>query len=492
MLDWLSSPEDQLRSLDSLKNIKNNIKKYNFNSFVLMGMGGSSNGPRVFQAMLGSDFNNFHIIDTIHPAAIKKLEDKLDLAHTLFIVASKSGSTLEPQLLYKYFYSQLEALGVDEPARHFMAISDPITPLEQESQEQGFLPGPFGDPLIGGRYSALSAFGIMPALLMNIDAELLLKNAQTMAKRCRESELLNNPGAQLGVFLGSNAEEGRNELVFYFSDSLKPLGWWLEQLIAESLGKNNSGILPIIDSNTHINNKKTIVCYINLSGEKITHIHNNIPSFSLELENIYELGAEMFRWQIAVSIAGIILGLNPFDQPDVEKSKIQARAILDQMIKNPDQDFLATPKQKNEESAGLIIYKHSMSKFLAQARDKSYVALLSYLDETRTHGAYLEKLKMSLSNLLKKPVLIQQGPRYLHSTGQFFKGGSNEGCFFLLTGAYITNLPSVYPALGIKDIHLSQALGDARAMTEAGRHIIHIHFKDLSVGFQELLSLIKH
>ena len=475
-----------------LEKIKNNINKYNFKHIVLMGMGGSSNGPRVFQAILAPHSHNFHIIDTIHPTAIKKLEDKLDLAQTLFIVASKSGSTLEPHLLYEYFFGKLKALGLSEPARHFMAITDPTTLLEQESQEQGFLPGPFGNPLIGGRYSALSAFGIMPALLMNIDVELILTNAKLMAQRCRETQLDHNPGARLGIFLGTHAQAGRNELVFYFSPSVKALGWWLEQLIAESLGKNNSGILPIIDSDTHILSEKSIICHINLAGENINNINTNIPSFSIELENIYELGAEMFRWQIAVSIAGIILELNPFDQPDVEKSKIQARAILDQMIKNPAQDVLAINNIISKNSPGLVIYNQDINNFTAKIIHKNYIALLSYLEDTETNKAYEEKLKSDLSKHFNKPVLIQQGPRYLHSTGQFFKGGFNEGCFFLVTGPYSTELPSNYPALGIKDIHLSQALGDARAMAEDGRHILHIHFKDLTVGFQELLSLIKH
>lgn len=481
MLDWLDSPKDQLKSLGILEKIKNNIDKNNFKTIVLLGMGGSSNGPRVFQAILAPKNKTFHVIDTIHPAAIKYLEEKLDLAHTLFIIASKSGSTLEPQLLYRYFCSELEASGVDQPARHFMTITDPTTQLEQESQEQGFLAGPFGNPLIGGRYSALSAFGIMPALLMNIDAKLLLKNAELMAQSCRE-EISNNPGAQLGIYLGTHALSGRNQLVFYFSKSLEPFGWWLEQLIAESLGKNNSGILPLIDSNTYISDEKSMSCLISLDGEDTSEPKNNIPSFKITLKNKYELGSEMFRWQIAVSIAGIILKLNPFDQPDVEKSKKQARAILDQMLKNPTQDFLELKTNKSED----------INKFLAQARDKNYAAILSFLEDNHASKSYLEELKFNLSNLLKKPVLIQEGPRYLHSTGQLFKGGKNDGCFLLLTGPYPTDFPSFYAPLGIKDIHLSQALGDDRAMTDAERLIMHIHFKDMSLGFQELLSLIKH
>ena len=480
MLGWLDSPSKELKKLPELIKIKDSLKKLNFENLVLLGMGGSSIGPKVFKAILAPENSNFYILDSTHPSDIKKIEDKINIAKTLFIVASKSGSTLEPNILYKYFWHELEKLNILEPAKHFMAITDPITHLEQESQEQGFLQGPFGDPDIGGRYSALSAFGLMPALLMNINTKELLERALVMSNNCRDENININLGAQLGLFLAEQVNNNRDQLVFYFSPKIKSFGWWLEQLIAESLGKNNSGIVPIINPDTYINSHKDVSCFISLGDEEITN-NINTPVINIKINNILELGAEMFRWQFATSIIGALLELNPFDQPDVEKSKIQAKNILEEMRKDP-----------NKKLHNNIFDQKEFIEFLTQAQNKSYLAILSYLEDNQENNIYLKNLSNALAYKLKLPVLIQRGPSYLHSTGQLFKGGKNDGCFLLLSNSYPVDLPSFYAGLGFKDINISQALGDNQAMKDAHRQIMHIALKDAPVGFKEIMALIKH
>lgn len=487
MLDWLFAPQEQLQSLPKLVAIKERVLQHNFSAIVLLGMGGSSLAVRVFEQCLSRERKPFFIIDTIHPSAIYRLEQEIDIKNTLFIVASKSGSTLEPNLLYHHFLAELIKAKVKDPYAHFMAITDPISSLEQIAAENGFLEGPFGDPLIGGRYSALSAFGVMPALLMDIDVKSLLQEAIAMSARCQiKTPLKDNPGAQLGAFLGLNAVKGRDLLKFYFSKSLKPLGGWLMQLIAESLGKDNKGIVPIIARDDDESYSSSFMhCFIELSDELgFTSLKKRLneqgsPSLTMALPDRMSIGAHMFKWEIGVSLAGHIMGVNPFDQPDVEKSKLAARAAMDSFGEQNDR----APEASAQEA---------IESLLKTSSSASYCALLSYLDENLENMALLEDLAHKLEKRLKMPVLVQSGPRYLHSTGQLFKGGKNDGCFLMLTGSYEHDFPSDIKGLTFKDIHLSQALGDQEAMTSAKRKIWRSFMPDATRGIGELLSILEH
>lgn len=488
MLDWLNAPEVGLHSLPQLEVLKDKIQQRNFSAIALLGMGGSSLAARVFKQCLASSSGRpFFIVDTIHPSAIWRLEEQIDIKSTLFIVASKSGSTLEPNLLYHHFVTRLLEEGISDAASHFMAITDPVSSLEQRAAENGFLQGPFGSPLIGGRYSALSAFGLMPALLMDIDAKRLLLAARDMSELCRiEFPLPDNPGAMLGAFLGLNAIKGRDQLRLYFSERLKPLGGWLEQLIAESLGKNGQGITPILrDAPVDLESRSSMHCFIELDGElafnsaKKRLSDDKTPYHTIRLANTYDIAAEMFRWEIGTSVAGTVIGVNPFDQPDVEKSKDAARAIMN----NWDS------MKQNIASADPIFYDHHvMESLIETAPSAKYCAILSYLDESHENLQVLSALAQKLQRALAMPVLVQTGPRYLHSTGQLFKGGANEGCFLMITGPYSHDFPSDILGLSFKDIHLSQALGDQEAMNKAQRKLWRLDLKNIQADIQALIT----
>ncbi len=501
MMDWLDEPREILSQIEEWKKRVAELKN-DFTTVVLLGMGGSSLAVKVFQEILGTKSSlNFFVLDTIHPDAIEKIEDNIDLRRSLFIVASKSGSTLEPNLLYRHFWQSLEKQG-EEPAQHFIAITDPETSLAKEALEKNFLVLAKGNAWIGGRYSALSIFGILPAFFLGIDAELLLKRAVVMANNCGPSiPEEHNPAFLLGLFLGTNAILGRDQLAFHFSKSLQPFGMWLEQLIAESLGKDEGGIVPLIDGSAeYLAFPKAMHCIIELADEPIDaklkeKIKNSGLSYvQLDLASRDDLGAEMFRWEVAVSLAATLLKSNPFDQPDVEKSKQGASKIL-ALMKNGQFSF---PKHPCYSSESLEIFDEGsdketiniLARFFSAIKKGDYCAVLSYLDENEENSALLKAFKQQIVQRAV-PTLLQSGPRYLHSTGQLFKGGKNNGHFILITGPYAKKIMS-QGGLIFGDIHLSQALGDYQAMLDQKRHILHIHLKDISMGFRELLALSKH
>lgn len=503
MLDWLDEPREMLAALEQHLKLCQELKKNSWSTIVLLGMGGSSLAVKVFQEILAPSLaTKFVVLDTIHPSAIKRVEKNLEILSTLFIVASKSGSTSEPNLLYRYFLEKLNKAKIANPFSHFVAITDPATSLAKEAEDKNFLALIHGKPFIGGRYSALSPFGIVPALLMDIDGQKLLSKAVTMAYDCGPTiSPEHNPGVLLGLFLGVNALKGHDQLIFHFSPQLKPLGLWLEQLIAESLGKDQNGIVPIVESRMeHIALPQAMHCVVELATDPIAAVtkealkNANVATIYLEMASQDTLGAEMFRWQVAVSIAGTVLKLNPFDQPDVEKSKKSAASILKQMS---EKKFVG-PKSPCFSSPALDIYAPGSDKetinilasFFSSIKKGDYCAILSYLDETDKNLSLLQLLVNQISQR-SVPTLLESGPRYLHSVGQLFKGGKNNGHFILITGSYeddvISNL-----GISFKDIHLSQAFGDYQAMLDEERHILHIHLKDITVGFRELLALSKH
>jgi len=460
MFDWLHEPTRMLDNLFELEQTASKITSKNFKFIVLLGMGGSSLAAKVFAGCSRLDTKSltvpqFFIIDTIHPSAITRLEKTIELAHTLFIVASKSGSTLEPNILYQYFYSRLKADGQSQPGKHFLAITDPSSPLLQKAKDLDFMPGPQGVAGIGGRYSALSPFGILPALVMGLDTHKLLESAAAMAHDCGPTLNDNtNPGAKLAVFLASNVLTGQYILHLHCSPSLASLGAWLEQLIAESLGKNSTGIVPIIDG--YSRQKLSMHCYIELSHEPISgeRLANNM---SFTLDNFYDLGQEMFRWQMAISLAAIILKVNPFDQPDVERSK--ALAQKRQVISTQAPSLSTT-----------------ISEFLSAHQQADYCVLLSYLDENPENQALLKSVCDGI-NQKGLSCLIQAGPRYLHSTGQLWKGGANKGSFIIITGEYQDHVK--LGNLDFSEAHKNQAMNDYQTMIDCGRSVLHIHLKNI-------------
>jgi glucose-6-phosphate isomerase len=477
---WLNEPRRISEDFAKLSAIKAKIYKKNFSAIVLLGMGGSSLSSRLFY-----DFflppKRFFIVDTIHPNNLIRLLEKIKLKETLFIVATKSGNTLEVDLLYKYFLQLLINNNIEDPYAQFLAITDPVSPLEQEAQEKGFLAAAYGQPKIGGRFSALSVFGLLPALLMDIDANALATEAEKMAKSCSsEKAPLDNPGLSLGLFLASRALAQQENLYLHLSPTLASFGPWLEQIIAESLGKDNLGIVPILvhEKSRPFPGMHIFIEWQNECGARIA----KDADFHFRVSNKYQIAQEIFRWQFAVSIAATLLRVDPFNQPDVEESKRKTRALLQKAL--ADSQFSHAPLV-HETKAMQIYSSEPVAEFFKHKA--KYIAILSYLDETPETWQRLKAFAHDIETKTLCPVLIQKGPRYLHSTGQLFKGGPKDAQFIFLTGPYQNDLE--VEKLSLSHVHLSQALGDFAAMKERALKILHMHCFELANALSAFIKL---
>ena len=413
-LGWLDEPQRMLEQLDDILAFANDVVSAGaIDDFVVLGMGGSSLAPEVLRLTFGAD--RFHALDTTHPKAIRALESKIDPERTLFLSASKSGTTLETRSHTAYFL---------ERGGQFAAITDPGSDLERFAQERGFLRVFHGEPTIGGRYSALSPFGIVPAVLMGIDATRLLERAEEMQEACRLAD--GNPGLELGLRLGGAASVGLTS----FADSF---GLWMEQLVAESTGKLGKGIVPAPD-------------------DPRAELHEDVA-----LPSPYELGQEFFRWEFAVAVAGSMLGINPFDQPDVQAAKDKTNEVLAQG------DVELDPEG-------------SLDELLAQARDGDYVCIQAFVDPARVDDAQALVDRARESDHV---VTHGFGPRYLHSTGQFHKGGPNTGLFLQVVDDPGDELPIPGSPYGFRRLIAAQAEGDFEALRERGRRIVRVRLEDV-------------
>lgn len=487
-LAWLNEPTLLLSTRSELDTIHAAIKKHNFSSVVLLGMGGSSLSPMVFLAMFAYD-EPVYILDSIHPSTLARLTAQIDITSTLFIVASKSGTTLEPMLLYRIFLQRLISANVDDPYAHFMAITDPITALEQEASENGFLRGPFGKPGIGGRFSGLSVFGLLPALLMNIDIDQLLNRAMSMVRDTGPSiPARDNPAALLAAFFGAAAQELRDKIIFHLSPSLATLGLWLEQLLAESLGKSNMGLVPFSGEHNTIDLDSTMHVFVAINNEDAVFneaqaLPFDVPAYFITAHDRYDVAALMFLFQMATALFASIDKINPFNQPEVEDGK---RAIKDVLTRlEHGEDVLAATRTDDQAT----VYDE-VRAFIKAFRKGDYGAILAFVDETDAHRESLEKLQRHLEKKTAFPFMLQFGPRYLHSTGQLFKGGRNNGHFLVITTDYTDDIFSVANNLSLSQIHLGQALGDIKALEQKGRHTTHVRLSKHSTNFDELLAFI--
>jgi Phosphoglucose isomerase len=424
-LGWLDEPARIQERLPDILAFAAEARQA-FDAYVLLGMGGSSLAPEVLRRWSGSA--DFHVLDTTHPAEVRRLSEALDLGRTLFVVASKSGTTLETRCHLDYFWEQTGGRG-----EAFAAITDPGSELEGLARERGFRGLFHGEPSIGGRYSALSAFGIVPAALAGADVEELLAGAAKMAERCRTAE---SPGAALGLRLGAAWEEGRDKVVF---ENPHGFGLWLEQLLAESTGKHGKGLVPAPENDPDGRDRQAA---------------------ELALED--GLGAEFFRWELAVATAGAILGINPFDQPNVQEAKVRTLDVLS------GHDGGLTP----DTAAGDM----DVDSLLAEAAPPAYVAIQAFIDPGREEA---------LAPLVERAratgcvVTVGLGPRYLHSTGQLHKGGPPSGRFVQVVDDPGAELPIPGREFGFRRLIHAQAEGDLAALRERGRPIVRVRLEDL-------------
>ena len=481
-LGWLDCLKVTRKSFSEIKSFVDEVQKEGFTDALLMGMGGSSLAPEVFRLTFGVEkgFLDLHVLDSTHPEAILEYEKKLDPYKTLYIVSTKSGGTVETMSLMKYFFTSVsKKFGKDRASKHFIAITDPGSGLEETAKKLNFRKIFLNDPDIGGRFSALSLFGIVPAALIGVDIEKLFNEASKMESESIHISVEKNSGAMLGVILGSHAASGVDKVTLITSPKIQYLGGWLEQLIAESTGKNGKGILPVdLEPSTSVNNysKDRIFVYIKLVGddsfdEKVSQIKSaGFPLIEIEMKNIYQLGAEFFKWEFATAVAGYIIGVQPFDQPNVESAKIIARDMVKVFQEKGKLPELST--MNNE---------INLSSFLSDLKSgKNYVTIQAYLKPDDKTWQQLQQLRLKILQKYKVATTLGYGPRFLHSTGQLHKGDGGNGYFIQFISEIEKDVPIPDEAgkdsssISFGTLIKAQALGDRQALIDNNRKVLTI------------------
>jgi transaldolase/glucose-6-phosphate isomerase len=517
-LGWLSVVDEQLKEIASLKKLAAEIKKAKFRHAVLLGMGGSSLCVEVLRLTFGKfgGYPELHVLDSTDPAQVKAVEKKLDLKKTLCIVSSKSGSTLEPNIFKQYFYERIrQKVGDKEVGSHFIAVTDPGSKMEQVARDGGFRHIFAGVPSIGGRYSALSHFGTVPGASMGLDLLKFLKITQKMVKACGPAAAPEkNPGVILGTILGVAANQGRDKITIFTSPGISDLGAWLEQLIAESTGKVGKGIIPVdrekIGKPSVYGNDR-VFAYLRLAKENnramdaaVTALEKaGHPVVRIVLGTKFDLGQEFFRWEIATATAGSIIGINTFNQPDVEASKIETRKLTG--------EYEATGKLPSEapffEDQGLKLFADQknaailknnstladvLRAHLGRIGAGDYFALLGYIQMNDAHEKSLQVIRHQVRDAKKSATCLGFGPRFLHSTGQAYKGGPNSGVFLQLTCDDAADIPVPGQKFTFGIVKAAQARGDFAVLSDRDRRALRIHLsKNVKGDLAKLAKAVK-
>ena len=525
-LGWLDITGEQLAGAAKLNDLANEVKSAGFSDILLLGMGGSSLCPEVLALTYPQTpgFPRLHILDSTDPAQIRSVDKKVNLATTLFIVSSKSGSTLEPNIYKQYFFERVQqTVGADQAGSHFIAITDPGSKLQQVAERDHFRNIFYGLPSIGGRYSALSNFGMVPAAAIGLDTGRFLQRTKEMVEACKPSvPVEQNPGVMLGLIMGSAAKLGRDKITIITSPGIADLGAWLEQLIAESTGKLGKGIIPVdreaLDAPVVYGNDR-IFAYLRLETapdpaqdakvaalEKAGH-----PVVRIAVSDIYSLGQEFFRWEIATAVAGSILGIDAFNQPDVEASKI----VTKQLTSEYESKGSLPAEKPIVEEAGIKLFtdeknaadlakaaaagassdgplKNYLRAHLARLGAGDYFALLGYVEMNAEHESLLQSLRMTVRDRKHVATCLGFGPRFLHSTGQAYKGGPNSGVFLQITcdDAHDLPVPGQNYTFGI--VKAAQARGDFQVLADRKRRALRVHLgSDVKAGLTKLAALVK-
>jgi len=499
-LGWLTIVEEEAGRLKELKAISEDIRRQQFTHAVLLGMGGSSLGPEVLAETFGVQKGSpqLLVLDSTDPAQVRTVEAKADLAKTLFIVSSKSGGTLEPNVLKDYFFDRTKANVGDRVGDHFIAITDPDSSLEKQARHDGFRHIAHGKPSIGGRYSVLSPFGLVPAAIMGLDLDRLIETASLMVHSCgAHVPPADNPGVVLGVAMGEAAKAGYDKLTIIASPGIADFGAWLEQLVAESTGKHGRGIVPVdlepLGAAGAYDNDRFFV-YLRLASRPDTAQDKAIdaiaaaghPVVRIDVADDYAIGQEFFRFEIAIAAAGAVIGINPFDQPDVEASKQQTRHLtaayetsgsLRQERSFFEADGISLyADERNAEALGR---QSSLAGYLIahlkRAKGADYVALLAFIERNKQHLSTLQHIRTMIRDRKKVATCLGFGPRFLHSTGQAYKGGPNSGVFLQITcdPAADVAIPRRKYSFGV--VEAAQARGDFQVLVLRERRALRIH-----------------
>ncbi|MBC7899698.1 MAG: bifunctional transaldolase/phosoglucose isomerase, partial [Saprospiraceae bacterium] len=499
-LGWLDVVSVELSDLQKYRDLRQDIETAGFSDILLMGMGGSSLCPEVLAMTFGKE--NFHILDSTVPAHIQAIESKIDLKKTLFIVASKSGSTLEPNCFKQYFFDRVsQAVGAEHAGKQFIAITDPGSKMQKVAEKDNFRHIFYGNPEIGGRFSALSAFGLTAASAMGLDVEKFLNNAGEMVSLCKSTNRAENPGAILGEILAVCHRDGRDKLTIFTSPEIHDLGTWLEQLIAESTGKNGVSIIPVdretMQAADAYGNDRVFV-HFTVKGTEIDEDviadlkdieDSGHPVISIELENIYSIGKEFFRWEFATAVTGSIMGINPFNQPDVESAKIEARKITDEYESTgslPDEMpffeengiSLFSSDAYAKELTDVIDEKtlaNYLEAHLWNLEENDYFAILAYVQMNAENEQTLQELRSQVLMEYGVATCLGFGPRFLHSTGQAYKGGANNGVFLQITSDDETDMPVPGQKYTFGVVKAAQARGDFQVLLGRERRALRVH-----------------
>jgi transaldolase/glucose-6-phosphate isomerase len=520
-IGWISIIDDQLSHLQPLRALREEIRREGFDHVLLLGMGGSSLCPEVLKETFGTipGWPELHVLDSTDPAQVAALADRVDSGKSLFIVSSKSGSTLEPNIFKAYFFEKVTRItGASLAGVRFIAVTDPGSHLEIEAREDRFRRIFSGVASIGGRYSALSNFGMVPAAVMGLDVERLLNGADHMLRQCSPGVPAgNNPGLILGTILGLGARAGVDKLTLVASPGLHDLGAWLEQLVAESTGKEGKGIIPVDrerPGSLEAYGDDRLFAYLRL--EEAPDPDQDVfiaaleragkPVVTIPVETKYDLAGEFVRWEVATAIAGAILGINPFNQPDVEASKVATRALTDKYQKlgtlpseapvfeasglklftDPDNWRALTEAVGASPTLDAILKAH-----LGRLTKGDYFAVLGYLPMTAAHEEALQQLRHRVRDIKRVATCLGFGPRFLHSTGQAYKGGPNTGVFLQVTcdDAKDVAVPGQRYTFGI--VKAAQARGDFQVLADRKRRALRVHLgADVAAGLKTLNAAV--
>ena len=518
-LGWLNVVDAELKDAGRLESLAAEIKRAGFTDAVLLGMGGSSLGPEVLAQTFdaGAGFPRLHVLDSTDPAQIRHLDNSIEIARTLFIVSSKSGSTLEPNIFKQYFWERAKsALGEAQAAQHFIAITDPGSSLEKLAQVEKFRAICHGLPSIGGRYSVLSDFGMVPAAATGIAVRPFLQHTAEMMRSCAASAPpLENPGVILGAILGTAARLGRDKLTVIASPGIASLGAWLEQLLAESTGKLGRGIIPV-DAEPMgapaVYGNDRLFAYVRLAGDPDSEHEQGVaaleaagqPVVRIAVSDKMQLGQEFFRWEMATAVAGSILGINPFDQPDVEAQKIKTRELTTAYEKSgelpPEGPFFtadgialyADPQNASALKPQMTSLAAVLKAHLARVHAGDYIALLAYIERNAAHTEALQRLRRMIRDRSRAATCVGFGPRFLHSTGQAYKGGPNTGVFLQITADDAEDLPVPGQRYTFGIVKAAQARGDLGVLAERGRRLLRVHLPaDIENGLKTLSKAVE-
>ena len=496
-LGWLSLPETTPEMLDEYVSFADEVKKEGISRVVLLGMGGSSLAPEVFQKTFGNEegFPELTVLDSTHPEAVLALDKTLDPNQTLFVVSSKSGTTLETLSLFRYFWNRMSNV-TQNPGCRFVAITDPGSPLVRLGNERNFRAIYQAPSEVGGRYSALSVFGIVPAALMGMDIHKLLDRAWIASENsafCVSEEKAT--GLILGAAMGELAAE-RDKLTIFSTNSLNSFPDWLEQLIAESTGKMGKGIVPIVSepliSVDGYRKDRFFIGFVleEESRQDLEKMFKELecaghPTILFNLSDKFDLGQEIFLWEIAIASAGSVLGINPFNQPDVHLAKDLAREAMQKQEKKDESQVEIVSVKKNE-----ILDKY-IEMWIQQAKEGDYIAIQAYLAPHPDISAALQRVRFELLSRTGKATTLGYGPRFLHSTGQLHKGGPNRGLFLQIVDESGVDLAVPETDYTFGELIRAQALGDYHALKQRGRRIIRVNLgDDVMAGIKQLEAVI--